>query len=114
MTDRLDLPERYRRQIVALVQEHLPGVEVWAYGSRINGRGHEASDLDLVLRGPGLKPIAARLLAGFADMLTESNVPILVQAHDWSSLPEHFRQEIQRDYVVLVRAPAEIPVGPRG
>ena len=52
MTDRLDLPRRYREQLEALLSEHVPGVEVWAYGSRVNGRSHEASDLDLVLRGP--------------------------------------------------------------
>ena len=34
MSDRLDLPLRYRRQLEALLHEHLPGVEAWAYGSR--------------------------------------------------------------------------------
>ncbi|MYD63583.1 MAG: nucleotidyltransferase domain-containing protein, partial [Gemmatimonadetes bacterium] len=45
MTDRLDLPSRYRDQIEALLREHVPGVEVWAYGSRVNGESHDASDL---------------------------------------------------------------------
>ncbi len=35
-----------------LLQQHLPQAEVWAYGSRVNGDGHEASDLDLVVRQP--------------------------------------------------------------
>ena len=35
MTDRLALPRRYRDQLEALLREHVPGVEVWAYGSRL-------------------------------------------------------------------------------
>ena len=49
MTERLDLQPRHRKQIEAMLREHLPGVEVWAYGSRVNGRGHGGSDLDVVL-----------------------------------------------------------------
>ena len=100
MTNRLDLPRRYREQLETLLREHLPGVEVWAYGSRVNGRGHEASDLDLVLRGPALAPLDG----GFYDLLEaieKSNVPILIQAHDWAMLPKSFHREIERDYVVL-------------
>ena len=37
-TERLDLPRRYRDQIEALLREHVPGVEVWAYGSRVTGK----------------------------------------------------------------------------
>ena len=100
MTDRLDLPPRYRDKIEALLSEHVPGVEVWAYGSRVNGRSYEASDLDLVLRGPTLEPLGD----GFFDLLEairQSSIPILVQAHDWARLPESFHREIERDYVVV-------------
>ena len=77
-----------------------PGVEVWAYGSRVNGESHDGSDLDLALRGPALEPLDG----GFYDLLEaieKSNIPILVQAHDWAMLPESFRREIERGYVVL-------------
>ena len=102
MTKRLDLPRRYRDQIEALLREHVPGVEVWAYGSRVSGRSHEGSDLDLVLRGPDLKRIPSGQLADLIEALEESNVPILVQTHDWARLPERFHREIEREYVMLV------------
>ena len=102
MTEHLDLPSCYRDQIEALLREHVPGVEVWAYGSRVNGRSHEGSDLDLVLRGPDLKRILSGQLADLIKALEESNVPILVQTHDWARLPESFHREIEREYVVLV------------
>ena len=102
MTERLDLPRRYREQIEALLREHVPGVEVWAYGSRVNGRSHEGSDLDLVLRGPDLQQIDSGMFLDLVEALEESNVPIIVQAHDWARLPERFHREIERKYVVLV------------
>lgn len=100
MADRLALSPRYRRILRELLREHVPGVEVWAYGSRVNGESHEASDLDLVLRGPGLAPLGSERLA-LLDALQESNLPILVQAHDWAALPQTFHREIERRHVVL-------------
>ena len=100
MTDRLDLSRRYRDQLVALLREHVPGVEVWAYGSRVNGRCHEGSDLDLVLRSPTLDPLGEGLF-DLLEAIEKSNIPILVQAHDWARLPESFHREIEQDYVVL-------------
>ena len=67
MGSQLHLFTRHRRILEALVLKHLPGVEVWAYGSRINGRSHDGSDLDLILRGPGLEKIPADQLFDFAD-----------------------------------------------
>ena len=39
MTERLDLQPRHRKQIEAMLREQLPGVEVWAYGSRGQRQG---------------------------------------------------------------------------
>ena len=100
MTDRLALPSRYRDQLEALLSEHVPGVEVWAYGSRVNGESHEGSDLDLVLRGPALEPLAGRFY-DLLEAIEKSDIPILVQAHDWAMLPEIFHREIERDHVVV-------------
>ena len=38
MADRLHLLPKHRRALEALLRKHLPDVEVWAYGSRVNGR----------------------------------------------------------------------------
>ena len=100
-TERLRLPPRHRKQLEALLREHLPDVEVWAYGSRVNGRGHDGSDLDLALRGPDLQEIPLDALIDFTEALRESNIPFLVEARDWARLPERFHREIERDYVVL-------------
>ncbi len=98
----LHLSARHRAMLEALLQEHLPEVEVWAYGSRVNGESHDGSDLDLVLRGPGLAKIDITRLADFEEALRDSTVPFLVEAHDWARLPESFHSRIERDYVALI------------
>lgn len=104
MTDRLDLPDRYRHQIEALLAEHVPEAHVWAYGSRVKGRSHPASDLDLVLRGPNLEQIPIGPLADLEEAFEESSIPILIQTHDWARLPASFHEEIENQYFVLQRA----------
>ena len=84
-----------------LLDRLLPGVEVWAYGSRVNGQSHDGSDLDLVLRAPDLGPIPLGSLGEITEALTDSNIPFLVEARDWARLPERFQREIERDFVVL-------------
>ena len=103
MPDRVNLSARHRRVLEALLREHLPDVEVWAYGSRVSGLGHEGSDLDLVLRGPGLEDIPADQLLDFEEAVRESTIPFLVEARDWARLPRRFHRVIEQEYVVVVR-----------
>ncbi len=102
MTDRLRLSQRHRDILLALLRKHLRDTEVWVYGSRVNGRGHDGSDLDLVLRGPGRDQIPLARLMDFEDAVRESTIPFLVEARDWARLPERFQREIEREHVVLV------------
>ena len=101
--ERLHLSPRHRAKLEALLREHLPDVEVWAYGSRITGESHDGSDLDLVLRAPDLQEIPIGRLSDLWEALRESTIPFLVEARDWARLPEGFHGEIERDYVVLVK-----------
>ena len=102
MADRIHLQPRHRKALNSLLYEHLPGVEVWAYGSRVSGRSHDGSDLDLVLRGPDLEEIPVGQLGDFREAVRESNIPFIVEAHDWTRLPARFRREIERKHVVLI------------
>ena len=101
MTERLHLLPRHREQLNRLLKCYLPDVEVWAYGSRVNGRSHDASDLDLVLRAAKLQEIPLPVLTSFKRALQESSIPYLVEFKDWGRIPEHYHREIERNYVVL-------------
>ncbi len=112
MAGRLHLPQRYRRILEALLREHVPDAEVWAYGSRVIGESHDGCDLDLVVRGPELKPLGDGFFQ-LVEAIEKSNIPILVQAHDWARLPESFHREIEKDYDVLAKGEPEHVVGKR-
>ncbi|WP_367155374.1 nucleotidyltransferase domain-containing protein [Methylomonas sp. HYX-M1] len=101
MPDKLLLREQDRRRLRDLLVQHLPGVTAWAYGSRVNGDAHDASDLDIVLRSADLDKIPLKALERFQEAVRESNIPILIEARDWARLPESFHREILRDYVEL-------------
>lgn len=98
---RLDLPPRHLSTLRELLARHVPDAEVWAYGSRISGTGHEGSDLDLVLR---YAPEQHSDVAGWCELrqaLQDSHLPMLVEVHLWSRLPPAFQHEIERAYAVL-------------
>lgn len=48
----IDLRPPYLAEVQRLLHVHVPQAEVWAFGSRVTGAAHDASDLDLVLRDP--------------------------------------------------------------
>lgn len=93
----IHLPERYRLMVLDAVKRYIPMAEVWAYGSRVRGDWHEASDLDLVVRFP--KTLAASQsfskLEQLREALSESALPIFVQIVDWDRIPEAFQEEIR-------------------
>ncbi len=97
----LHLSAPHLEKIVALLRQHAPHAEVWAYGSRVTGGGHEASDLDLVVRNPFDLEIETGEKFALKEALVESDVPIRVDVLDWSRIPVEFRREIEKDYVVL-------------
>lgn len=101
MKNELHLRPQDKERLLALLSLYLPDVEVWAYGSRVNGRSHEGSDLDLVLRNVDLLPIDRLKIMEFEDAIRESNIPILIEARDWARLPDYFHREIAENYVVI-------------
>lgn len=103
----LFLSPDYLSAVQAVLRQHVPQAEVWAYGSRVNGRAHTASDLDLVIRNP--KDLSQK----YTDMdelkaaFSESTLPFLVDVLDWARIPESFRQEIEKTHVVIQKAGLE-------
>lgn len=76
-------------------------VEVWAYGSRVNGTAHEGSDLDLVIRSHNLSRLPFDVFSAMVKRIRDSNIPILVELRDWAMLPESFHTNIADRYEVL-------------
>ena len=99
--NKLFLRDIDKQRLLKLLDDYLPDVIAWAYGSRVNGEAHDTSDLDIVLRSKNLSKIPVEQLESFLQALSDSNIPILVEARDWARLPESFHQEILRNYIEL-------------
>lgn len=98
---KLNLEPEYLLQVQAILKQWVPHCVVWAYGSRVNGNCHEASDLDLVVRDPHALKNPVKHLSQLKQAFKDSDLPIIVDLMDWSSLPEHYRHEIKKRYVVI-------------
>ena len=99
--NKLFLEPAIREAVCDLLRAFVPGAEVWAYGSRLSGKAHPGSDLDLVVRTPDALrqpcPAVERLRTAFR----ESDIPIFVDVHDWALLPETFQKEIAARFLPL-------------
>ncbi len=96
----LDITPGQLELLRRLFQQHLPGIRVWAFGSRLNGRSVPASDLDLVAF---TRRDDARRLNDLRDALDESDLPFRVDLHAWDELPESYQAEIERRHLELLR-----------
>ncbi len=97
----LDLNPEDLTIIRKILATYVPGMIVWAYGSRVNGKAHEGSDLDLVIINPQNSTLPQENIALLRSELSESNLPILVDVMDWALIPDPFRQEIKKNHEVI-------------
>ena len=81
-----------------IFDSYCPNAVIWAYGSRLKGDAHEGSDLDLVVKDFNSKDAG---LFELRELISESNVPFLVDINEFDRLPESFKDEIKKEYVVI-------------
>jgi predicted nucleotidyltransferase len=81
-----------------LVQE-IPGLEVWAFGSRARGDAKLYSDLDLAIITT--TPLSLSQLASLTHAFESSDMTIRVDVVDWSSISEAFRRIVSSNKVVI-------------
>jgi predicted nucleotidyltransferase len=97
----LDIQPEFLTIIKSLLNEFVPNMTVWAYGSRVKGKSHEGSDLDLVILNPNDETLPQKNLSALREALAESDPPILVDVQDWSTLSIESKNEIQKNHVII-------------
>ena len=102
----LDLLPEHQALLLELLRRHLPGIEVWAYGSRAKGTAKPWSDLDLVAHVP---PQRKPALHALREAFEESDLPFRVDLFAWDEIPDEFRRNIEKERVVL-----QLPQEPMG
>lgn len=95
------LREKDRKNLIDIFSTISIPVEVWAYGSRINGNAHDGSDLDLVIRSHNLERLSLNIYNEVCEKIRESNIPILVELKDWAMLPVSFHKNIEQQYEIV-------------
>lgn len=94
----LNVKKQYLEELKSILNEYCPNAEVWAYGSRLTENCHSGSDLDLVIKSFNDK---TKSLYELKALLNDSNIPFIIDIHEFDRLPDYFQTEIKKNYVVI-------------
>ena len=101
-TPPIDIAPQDWVDVLRILHEQVPALEVWAFGSRAMHTAKPYSDLDLALITR--KPLSLEQLAALTDAFATSDLPIRVDVVDWASTSDAFRKIIAQDKVVVQAA----------
>ena len=91
-----------------ILREHVPNLEVRAFGSRVAWTARETSDLDLALMTD--KPLSIDRSAKLRAAFTASDLPFRVDIVDWATASVSFQGRILANHVTLHAELAEWPI----
>jgi predicted nucleotidyltransferase len=95
----IDLRPDHLDIVKAILAEHLPGMEVRAFGSRVTRTAKAHSDLDLAIMGKDR--INGKTMTRLKLAFEESDLPFRVDMVDWQVISAEFRRIIDANYEVL-------------
>jgi predicted nucleotidyltransferase len=95
----IDVEEKYLAEIRRILDEHVSDCEVRVFGSRIEGKARDFSDLDLVLVGS--EKLNWQKIERLKDAFASSDLPMTVDVIDWYAISDEFRAVIGNNYEVI-------------
>jgi predicted nucleotidyltransferase len=101
----IDLDPEKRRLVVEILKRHVPGIDVYAFGSRVNGKARLYSDLDLLLR----TPLSEDRMESLKNAFSESDLPILVDLVKEEALSEEFKRSMGKIEPFLIHTQPQYP-----
>lgn len=75
-----------------ILSEFVPGIQVFAFGSRVTQKAKPFSDLDLALLTE--KPISLKLHGSLLQAFSDSRLPFRVDVVDVASIDAGFKKQI--------------------
>jgi len=100
----IDVRPEDLEKVLAILDRHLPGREVRAFGSRVTGKAKKFSDLDLAVMGE--EPLSASVMADVQEAFRESDLPFKADVVVWAATTDAFRRIIEQEFVVVREARA--------
>ncbi|MFH0799718.1 MAG: nucleotidyltransferase domain-containing protein [Pseudomonadota bacterium] len=98
----IDLTPDELAEVKRILAEHAQGMEVWAFGSRVDGSSRKNSDLDLAIVTPA--KVDWRLIERIKDAFSSSNLPFMVDVVELASLPEGVAATARKRHEVIQEA----------
>lgn len=98
----IDMSPAQLAEVKRILDEHVPGCEVRAFGSRVTGRVKPWSDLDLAVIAD--QPLGFRRLGLLTEAFQESTLPFRVDVLDWHETSPSFQAIIAQQYAVIQKA----------
>ena len=95
----IDIHPDHWKIVQRILQEHVPDLEVWAFGSRAKWTAKEFSGLDLAVITDEPLPIDTSLALN--EAFSESDLPWKVDVVDWASVGDGLKKAIKRDKVLV-------------
>ena len=95
----IDLISNDLKEVIRILNDCVPEYDVWAFGSRVEGRAKTYSDLDLAIITDGTMSLSKK--ADLKNAFDESDMTIKVDFIDWSSINEGFRKIIKKRYIPI-------------
>ena len=95
------LREKDKQTLLHIFSTIVLPVQIWAYGSRVNGTAHEGSNLDMVILSQDNTPLPYDTCYQLCEKIRDSNIPILVELRDLARLPNSFHKNILQHYEVV-------------
>ena len=86
-------------EVKQILERHVPGSEVRAFGSRVTGRVKPWSDLDLAV--VGARPMGWENVELLKEAFQESTLPFRVDVLDWHETSPSFQAIIAQQYSVI-------------
>ena len=98
----LDAKNEHLKTIKDILALLVPECEVRAFGSRVNGKPKDYSDLDLAVIC-GNKDQSKRI-PRLKEAFEESDLPFRVDVLDWLKISDSFKKIINKNYSVIQKA----------
>ena len=95
----IDLIPAHAETVTQILARLVPDCDVIAFGSRVKGSTRKYSDLDLAIKAK--EPLDFSRYARLRQAFEESTLPINVDILDWHTIPERFRDNIEKKHVVV-------------
>lgn len=97
----INLGHRERKLVEDILRRYAPGIEVRVFGSRTDKNIKTYSDLDIVLLPK--KPVDLETMRLLREAFMESELSFRVDVLDWHSLPDSFKEVIEKKNEILLK-----------